>query len=52
MFVCLQGLWYLLDKHHTPPLVGKEQMVNYEDFLKVKSEAGAKCKYGNFLNII
>ncbi|KAI0231719.1 Serine/threonine-protein phosphatase 2A regulatory subunit B'' subunit gamma [Lamellibrachia satsuma] len=40
----LQGLWYLLDKHHTPPLVGKEQMINYEDFLKVKSEAGTKCK--------
>ncbi|KAK2169605.1 hypothetical protein LSH36_8g01093 [Paralvinella palmiformis] len=39
----LQGLWYLLDKHHTPPLVGDEQMINYEDFLKVAEEAGPKC---------
>jgi len=41
----LQGLWFLLDKHHTPPLVGEEQLINYEDFLKVKSEAGPKCKH-------
>jgi len=40
----LQALWFLLDKHHTPPLVGDEQMINYDDFLKVASEAGAKCK--------
>ncbi len=40
----LQGLWFLLDKHHTPPLVGEEQMINYEDFLQVASEAGPKCK--------
>lgn len=40
----LQGLWYLLDKHHTPPMVGEEQMINYEDFLKVANQAGPKCK--------
>lgn len=40
----LQGLWFLLDKYHTPPLVGEEQMINYEDFLKVSAEAGEKCK--------
>ncbi|CAH1791111.1 unnamed protein product [Owenia fusiformis] len=40
----LQGLWFLLDKHHTPPLVGEEQMINYEDFLKVAQQAGSKCK--------
>ncbi|ELT91219.1 hypothetical protein CAPTEDRAFT_161182 [Capitella teleta] len=40
----LQGLWLLLDKHHTAPSVGEEQMINYEDFLKVASEAGAKCR--------
>ena len=47
--ICLkfQGLWFLLDKHHTPPLVGDEQMINYDDFLKVASEAGPKCKYVN-----
>ena len=41
----LQRLWFLLDKHHTPPLVGDEQMINYEDFLKVSAEAGVKCKW-------
>ncbi|XP_033120249.1 serine/threonine-protein phosphatase 2A regulatory subunit B'' subunit gamma-like [Anneissia japonica] len=40
----LQNLWFLLDKHHTPPMVGEDQMVNYEDFLKVSLEAGPKCK--------
>ena len=40
----LQGLWFLLDKHHTPPLVGEDQMINYEDFLKVAAQAGPKCK--------
>ena len=42
----LQGLWFLLDKYHTPPLVGEEQLINYEHFLKVSNEAGPKCKYG------
>ena len=40
----LQNLWFLLDKHHTPPMVGEDQMINYEDFLKVATEAGPKCK--------
>lgn len=40
----LQNLWYLLDKHHTPPLVGEDQMINYEDFLKVAAASGTKCK--------
>ncbi|XP_077996813.1 serine/threonine-protein phosphatase 2A regulatory subunit B'' subunit gamma-like [Glandiceps talaboti] len=40
----LQNLWFLLDKHHTPPLVGEDQMINYEDFLKVAEEAGPKCR--------
>ncbi|XP_071962016.1 serine/threonine-protein phosphatase 2A regulatory subunit B'' subunit gamma-like isoform X2 [Antedon mediterranea] len=40
----LQNLWFLLDKHHTPPMVGEDQMINYEDFLKVSQEAGPKCK--------
>ncbi|XP_019624091.1 PREDICTED: serine/threonine-protein phosphatase 2A regulatory subunit B'' subunit gamma-like isoform X1 [Branchiostoma belcheri] len=40
----LQSLWFLLDKHHTPPLMGDEKMINYEDFLKVSLEAGPKCK--------
>uniref|UniRef100_H2ZK94 Serine/threonine-protein phosphatase 2A regulatory subunit B'' subunit gamma n=1 Tax=Ciona savignyi TaxID=51511 RepID=H2ZK94_CIOSA len=39
----LQNLWFLLDKHHTPP-VGEEQMVNYRDFLIVGEKAGEKCK--------
>ncbi|XP_063429340.1 serine/threonine-protein phosphatase 2A regulatory subunit B'' subunit gamma-like [Mytilus trossulus] len=40
----LQRLWFLLDQHHTPPIVGEDQMINYEDFQKVGSEAGAKCQ--------
>ncbi|XP_059155006.1 serine/threonine-protein phosphatase 2A regulatory subunit B'' subunit gamma-like [Physella acuta] len=40
----LQKLWFLLDKHHTHPLNGDEQMISYEDFLKVQEEAGSKCK--------
>ncbi|BFZ07202.1 hypothetical protein BsWGS_10241 [Bradybaena similaris] len=40
----LQKLWFLLDTHHTPPLHGDEQMISYEDFLKVQEEAGHKCK--------
>lgn len=41
----LQNLWFLLDKHNTPPLMGEEQMINYEDYLQVKEKAGAKCKH-------
>ena len=40
----LQRLWFLLDQYHTPPLVGEDQMINYEDFLKVANEAGVKCQ--------
>ncbi|EDO46756.1 predicted protein [Nematostella vectensis] len=40
----LQNLWFLLDKHHTPPVIVDEQMINYEDFLKVASQAGSKCR--------
>ena len=39
-----QKLWFLLDKHHTPPLHGEEQMISYQDFLLVAAEAGSKCK--------
>ncbi|XP_076464140.1 serine/threonine-protein phosphatase 2A regulatory subunit B'' subunit gamma-like [Babylonia areolata] len=38
----LQNLWFLLDKHHTPPLHGDEQMISYKDFLLVAEEAGEK----------
>ncbi|XP_050404176.1 serine/threonine-protein phosphatase 2A regulatory subunit B'' subunit gamma [Patella vulgata] len=40
----LQKLWFLLDKHHTPPVLDGEQMISYEDFLLVSEKAGAKCK--------
>ncbi|XP_060583128.1 serine/threonine-protein phosphatase 2A regulatory subunit B'' subunit gamma-like isoform X1 [Ruditapes philippinarum] len=40
----LQRLWFLLDQYHTPPLVGEDQMINFEDFQKVASEAGPKCQ--------
>nr|CAB3265107.1 serine/threonine-protein phosphatase 2A regulatory subunit B'' subunit gamma [Phallusia mammillata] len=40
----LQNLWFLLDKHNTPPLMGEEQMINYDGFLQVKEKAGLKCK--------
>ena len=43
-FCFLQRLWFLLDQYHTPPLVGEDQMINYEDFLKVANEAGVKCQ--------
>ena len=39
----LHVLWSLLEKHSTPPLVGDEQMINYEGFLNVMNEAGPKC---------
>nr|XP_014426265.1 serine/threonine-protein phosphatase 2A regulatory subunit B'' subunit gamma isoform X1 [Pelodiscus sinensis] len=40
----LQNLWFLLDKHQTPPMVGEEAMINYDSFLKVGEKAGPKCK--------
>ncbi|XP_074249459.1 serine/threonine-protein phosphatase 2A regulatory subunit B'' subunit gamma isoform X3 [Saimiri boliviensis] len=40
----LQNLWFLLDKHQTPPMIGEEAMINYENFLKVGEKSGAKCK--------
>ena len=40
----LHELWNLLESHQTPPISVDEQMINYEDFLKVKDEAGEKCK--------
>lgn len=41
----LKNLWMLLDKHQSPPnLGGEEQLINYEDFLKVAEQAGPKCK--------
>ncbi|RLU27401.1 hypothetical protein DMN91_001205 [Ooceraea biroi] len=39
----LKALWVLLDKHHSPPLSGDEQLINYEDFKKVGKLAGTKC---------
>ncbi|XP_058018242.1 serine/threonine-protein phosphatase 2A regulatory subunit B'' subunit gamma isoform X3 [Ahaetulla prasina] len=40
----LQNLWFLLDEHQTPPMMGDEAMINYENFLKVGEKAGSKCK--------
>ncbi|KAH3852333.1 serine/threonine-protein phosphatase 2A regulatory subunit B'' subunit gamma-like [Dreissena polymorpha] len=40
----LQRLWFLLDQFHTPPVVGDDQMINFEDFQKVALEAGPKCQ--------
>ncbi|XP_070611711.1 serine/threonine-protein phosphatase 2A regulatory subunit B'' subunit gamma isoform X2 [Erythrolamprus reginae] len=40
----LQNLWFLLDEHQTPPMMGDEAMINYENFLKVSEKAGSKCK--------
>ncbi|XP_066591199.1 serine/threonine-protein phosphatase 2A regulatory subunit B'' subunit gamma-like [Prorops nasuta] len=39
----LKALWMLLDEHHSPPLSGDEQLINYEDFKKVGTLAGPKC---------
>lgn len=39
----LKALWVLLDKYHSPPLSGEEQLINYEDFKKVGQLAGTKC---------
>ncbi|EHA98522.1 Serine/threonine-protein phosphatase 2A regulatory subunit B'' subunit gamma [Heterocephalus glaber] len=40
----LQNLWFLLDKHQTPPMIGEEAVINYENFLKFGEKAGPKCK--------
>uniref|UniRef100_A0A8C4WVT6 Protein phosphatase 2, regulatory subunit B'', gamma n=1 Tax=Eptatretus burgeri TaxID=7764 RepID=A0A8C4WVT6_EPTBU len=40
----LQNLWFLLDKYQTPPMIGEDQMINYESFLKVGEQSGSKCK--------
>lgn len=40
----LQNLWFLLDKYQTLPPLRDEQMINYEDFIKVKEQTGEKCK--------
>ncbi|XP_072754292.1 serine/threonine-protein phosphatase 2A regulatory subunit B'' subunit gamma-like [Anoplolepis gracilipes] len=39
----LKALWVLLDKYHSPPLSGDEQLINYEDFKTVGKLAGTKC---------
>uniref|UniRef100_A0A182YD94 Serine/threonine-protein phosphatase 2A regulatory subunit B'' subunit gamma n=1 Tax=Anopheles stephensi TaxID=30069 RepID=A0A182YD94_ANOST len=37
-------LWSLLEKHHSPPLVGEEQYINYENYCKVGLIAGEKFR--------
>lgn len=44
VFLSLQNLWFLLDKHQVPPTSGDEAMISYESFLKVGQKAGEKCK--------
>ncbi|KAK0178320.1 hypothetical protein PV328_002280 [Microctonus aethiopoides] len=39
----LKALWVLLDKNHSPPLAGDEQLINYEDFKQVGKLVGPKC---------
>ena len=39
-----QALWFLLDKNHTPPLVGDDKMINYVAYKEVAKEAGEKCR--------
>ena len=39
----LQNLWFLLDKNASLVVAGEDQMINYKDFLKVKSSFGPKC---------
>lgn len=41
----LKALWVLLENHHSPPLSDDEQLINYEDFLKVAEKGGPKCKH-------
>lgn len=40
----LQNLWFLLDKHQSPPMIGDEAMINYTNFQIVGEKAGPKCK--------
>ena len=41
----LKNIWHLLDTHQSSPnLGGDEQMINYDDFVKVSEMAGPKCK--------
>ncbi|CAJ0928319.1 unnamed protein product [Ranitomeya imitator] len=40
----LQNLWFLLDKHQSPPMIGEEAMINYSNFQIVGEKAGPKCK--------
>lgn len=42
--LCVQNLWFLLDKHQVPPQSGEEAMISYEAFLQVGEKAGPKCK--------
>lgn len=41
----LKTLWGLLEQHHTQPLVGEQQFISYDDYLKVADLAGEKCKF-------
>jgi len=40
----LHALWNLLEQHSEAPPNGEEQMISYEGFLKVKENAGEKCR--------
>ncbi|KAL1380604.1 hypothetical protein pipiens_014060 [Culex pipiens pipiens] len=40
----LKLLWSLLESHHSPPLMGEEQYINYENYCKVAGIAGEKFK--------
>ena len=44
ILINLQNLWTMLDKHQSPPLMPDEQMINYEDFLKVAAASSDKCR--------
>lgn len=39
----LKNLWGLLEKYHTPPVIGDEQFISYENYLKVAKLGGEKC---------
>uniref|UniRef100_A0A8C4XCN9 Protein phosphatase 2, regulatory subunit B'', gamma n=1 Tax=Erpetoichthys calabaricus TaxID=27687 RepID=A0A8C4XCN9_ERPCA len=41
----LQNLWFLLDKHQTPPMTGEEAMINYSNFLIVGEKSEPKIKH-------
>jgi len=40
----LKHLWAQLENFYTPPKLGDDQMINFDDFLKAKEEATEKCK--------